>query len=262
MTERLESGLPVADRWFTSSSHPDSVTQIVEPHVDPFLRANVWHVRGSERDLVVDTGMGLSRLRAAFPELFEREPIVFVTHGHYDHTGGAHEFADVRCHAAEVEMLEKPEEATLITAEFGEEFAEALALTSDDGVAPDYLVDAVPRAGYDVAAYYVTSVNPSPLHDGDRISLGDRSFEVIHLPGHTPGSAGLLEADTGILFTGDVVYDGPLLDELPESNIPDYVSSMRRLAKVQPNIVHAGHDPSFDGERLHELIDAYLAQRG
>lgn len=261
MTTPSASNLPIADTWFTATSRADAVTQILEPHVDPFLRANIWYVRGSERDLLVDTGMGLSKLRARFPELFEREPIVFVTHGHYDHTGGAHEFADVRCHAAEIPALEKPEEATLITAEFGESFAEAMALTSPDGVAPEFLIDALPVERYDVLAYDVEPVTPIPLLDGDRIDLGDRVFEVLHLPGHTPGSAALFERDTRTLFSGDTVYDGELLDELPESNIPDYVASMRRLMTVEPNVVHAGHDPSFDGDRLLELIDAYLTMR-
>ena len=46
--------------------------------------------------------------------------------------------------------------------------------------------------------------------------LGDRHFEVLHLPGHSPGSIGLWERRTGILFSGDALYDGPLLDELFE----------------------------------------------
>ena len=67
------------------------------------------------------------------------------------------------------------------------------------------------------------------------IDLGDRVFEVVHLPGHTPGSAGLIDRDSGVLFTGDVLYDGDLLDELPESNIDDYVA-------VHGPAAHAGRD--------------------
>jgi glyoxylase-like metal-dependent hydrolase (beta-lactamase superfamily II) len=99
------------------------------------------------------------------------------------------------------------------------------------------------------------------VDEGDIIDLGDRHFEVLHLPGHSPGSIGLFEAATETLFSGDAIYDGPLLDELPESNIADYVRTMKRLRELPVRVVHAGHDPSFGRERLYELADAYLAQR-
>ena len=64
-----------------------------------------------------------------------------------------------------------------------------------------------------------------------------------------------------MLFSGDCVYDGPLLDELSDSDIGDYIASMKKLRELPVQIVHAGHDPSFGKERLHELIDAYLKHR-
>jgi glyoxylase-like metal-dependent hydrolase (beta-lactamase superfamily II) len=99
------------------------------------------------------------------------------------------------------------------------------------------------------------------IQDGDEIDLGDRCFEVIHLPGHSPGSIGLWEQATGTLFSGDAIYDGPLLDELPESSIHDYCQTMERLLGLPVNVVHAGHDPSFGRDRLHELARAYLRRR-
>ena len=48
---------------------------------------------------------------------------------------------------------------------------------------------------------------------------------------------------------------------LPESDIPDYVRTMKRLRELPVRVVHAGHDPSFGGGRLRELADAYLALR-
>lgn len=90
------------------------------------------------------------------------------------------------------------------------------------------------------------------------IDLGDRCFEVLHLPGHSPGSIGLWEAASGTLFSGDAVYGGPLLDGFPESDIQDYCRTMQRLLDLPANIVHAGHDPSFGRERLRQLAEGYL----
>jgi hypothetical protein len=58
------------------------------------------------------------------------------------------------------------------------------------------------------------------------------------------------------------VYEsGVLLDELPESNIEDYVLSMQRLREVPALVVHGGHDDSFGRERLLELVDGYVRTR-
>ena len=94
------------------------------------------------------------------------------------------------------------------------------------------------------------------------VDLGDRAFEVLHLPGHSPGSIGLWEAATGVLFSGDAVYDGPLLDELDGSDIEAYLATMDRLRQLPVTVVHGGHEPSFGRERLVEICERYLAARG
>jgi glyoxylase-like metal-dependent hydrolase (beta-lactamase superfamily II) len=140
----------------------------------------------------------------------------------------------------------------------------------------DEAVDALEAAGYPMPEpYFVTALPPGMAADsfnqqpvarvrhideGDEIDLGDRCFHVIHLPGHSPGSIGLWEERTGTLFSGDAIYDGPLLDELPESSIEDYCATMDRLLTLPVTVVHAGHDPSFDRRRLHELAKQYLAR--
>ena len=99
------------------------------------------------------------------------------------------------------------------------------------------------------------------VEDGDVIDTGDRRFEVLHLPGHSPGSIGLWEAATGTLFSGDAIYDGPLIDTIAGCDIAAYVRTMERLRELPVGIVHGGHDPSFGRDRLIELIDDYLAWR-
>jgi glyoxylase-like metal-dependent hydrolase (beta-lactamase superfamily II) len=128
-------------------------------------------------------------------------------------------------------------------------------------VSPTYIT-ALPHDGYDLDSYTLT---PAPvtglIEAGDVIDLGDRVFEVLHMPGHSPGSIGLWEAATGTLFSGDALYDGPLLDEGDDGDIPAYLDTMRRLEKVPARVVHGGHDPSFGRERLVELVRAYRAKR-
>jgi glyoxylase-like metal-dependent hydrolase (beta-lactamase superfamily II) len=68
-------------------------------------------------------------------------------------------------------------------------------------------------------------------------------------------------AATGTLFSGDAVYDGPLLDELPDSDITAYCATMERLLTLPVTVVHGGHDPSFGRDRLHELARDYLHRR-
>jgi glyoxylase-like metal-dependent hydrolase (beta-lactamase superfamily II) len=98
--------------------------------------------------------------------------------------------------------------------------------------------------------------------EGDVIDIGSRVFEILHLPGHSPGSIGLWEAGTGTLFSGDAIYDGPLLDGLEGSDVAAYLNTMERLKRLPVNVVHAGHDPSFDRHRLRELADAYIRSKG
>jgi len=108
-------------------------------------------------------------------------------------------------------------------------------------------------------AFRSPATEPTRLIDeGDVLDLGNGAFEVLHLPGHSPGSIGLWEKATGILFSGDAIYDGPLLDEIEGADKQAYTATMARLRKLPVDRVHAGHDPSFDRARLHELVDQYL----
>jgi glyoxylase-like metal-dependent hydrolase (beta-lactamase superfamily II) len=247
----------VADRWFEHETVDEGVVLITEPNVDPFLRANLFLVRGRDRDLLVDSGLGLGSLRDELRDVFERPVVAVATHRHFDHTGGLHEFDEVVVHRDDAEAVANAEGfASLRIEDYPPEELSGYE-------APPSLLTALPRDGFDVGSYAVTAVAPTRVVDeGDEIDLGDRRFEVLHLPGHTPGEIGLWEAETRTLFSGDCVYEsGILLDELPESNIADYVRSMERLREVPVRMVHGGHDDSFDRPRLLELIDAYVRAR-
>jgi glyoxylase-like metal-dependent hydrolase (beta-lactamase superfamily II) len=253
--------LPVADAWWTATSLADGITLVTEPHVHAFFRANVFHVRGRDADLVIDAGMGLAPLRPLIRQLAgPAQPLVAVaTHTHVDHVGCLHEFAERLVHPAEASELEHPSSVSL----FADDFSFVAALRAAGESFPDLLIDALPSPGYDPRSYRMTPAPATRLvEEGDTVSLGDRTFTVLHTPGHSPGGISLYEPTTGILLAGDAIYDGRLLDDLPGSDVAAYVATLTRLRRLGGvRVVHAGHDGSFDAARLRELCDAYLAAK-
>jgi glyoxylase-like metal-dependent hydrolase (beta-lactamase superfamily II) len=253
--------LPVADPWFVLEAAGDGVTLVTEPHVHPLLRCNVWHVRGRDLDLVVDTSLGLRPLRHLVEGQLGHELLAVATHVHADHVGGMHEFDQRAIHGREAARLAAPGLVTLDTSTYGPAVRQPYVDAGYD--VPDLLVDAMPPGGLgDGTLERAPAPATRVLAEGDVVDLGDRAFEVLHLPGHSPGSIGLWEEATGVLFSGDAVYDGPLLDELDGCDIAAYVDTMRRLRELPVTVVHGGHEPSFARHRLVELCDAYLQRRG
>jgi glyoxylase-like metal-dependent hydrolase (beta-lactamase superfamily II) len=68
-------------------------------------------------------------------------------------------------------------------------------------------------------------------------------FEVIHLPGHTPGSVGFYHKSEGILFSGDTLFQGDCgRTDLPGGNAEDLKQSLQLLFKMDPKTtVYPGH---------------------
>ena len=254
--------LKVASHWFARTKMGDGLTLLREPYAHPLLRCNIWHIRGRDRDLLIDTGLGVASLREEIADLTDKPLIAVATHIHYDHVGSLHEFETRLMHRLEApQMAEYREFCSLATKMMPTEFLDSLAEMGMP-VEGDALLDALPHASFDPADFRTRSADPTNIVDeGDPVDLGDRHFEVFHLPGHSNGSIGLWEAKTGTLFSGDAIYDGPLLDELPESDIPTYVETMKRLRELPVRIVHGGHDESFGRDRLIEIADDYIRTR-
>jgi glyoxylase-like metal-dependent hydrolase (beta-lactamase superfamily II) len=250
--------LPVARPWFRVEDVSSGIRRITEPHVDPLLSANLWWVRSSDRDLVVDTGLGVTSLRERLPDLFGRDPIAVLTHAHPDHGGGAHEFGEVAVHHAERALVEHPPPMTLR----GPDVYELLGLDPPGAPAPDLMLLARPGGSYEPAGYELRPAAVTrALHDGDRIDLGSTVLTVVHLPGHSPGSIALFDEHTGSVFSGDVAYDDVLLDEMHGSDVPSYVASMQRLGTLDARYVYPGHGAPFGSDVLHRIICEYVRSR-
>ena len=61
--------MSIVDDWYEIIDFSDELSLIREKYIAAWLRCNIWHVRGKERDLLIDTGMGLRSLKAeiAYP---------------------------------------------------------------------------------------------------------------------------------------------------------------------------------------------------
>lgn len=241
--------------WFQQQRYGDGLIRLTEPHVHEILKANMWWLRGTDRDVVVDAGLGVVGLRGELPALFARDPLVVLSHAHLDHVGGAHEFRERAGHPADAAVLAAGVPASL----GGPELARLLGAGDMGADFPGVMIDALPEPGYDPATYRVAPVTLTrPVEDGDRIELGGRTLTVLHLPGHTPGCLALLEEHTGALWSGDVVYDGHLVDDLPGSDVAAYRRSLEFLCGLDMSVVHPGHGRSFDRARLRHIAGQYL----
>ena len=233
--------------WYEKTPLEDGITHIHEPFIKAFYRCNIWHVRGRDRDMLVDSGMGVVSLSEQVSLVTERPCLAVASHTHFDHIGGHHEFTERLVHRDEAALMAHPTRANTLA----------------DPYVSDEIFTRLPPGPYSSRAYNVTAAPATRLvADGDLVDLGDRHFEVIHTPGHSPGEIMLWEAASGILFSGDTVYDGPLIDDAYHSDVPAYVASMRRILDLPVRVVHGGHFPSFDGSRYRELIRAYLEAKG
>jgi glyoxylase-like metal-dependent hydrolase (beta-lactamase superfamily II) len=190
--------------------------------------------------------MGVVGLRRQVAVLSERPILAVASHTHFDHIGAHHEFAERAVHRAEAEIMAEPTRRATY----------ADVYVKDDTIGDMFTM--LPPGDYRSADYEVTSAPATRLlGDGDTVDLGNRHFNVLHLPGHSPGGIGLWEAETGTLFSGDTIYDGPLIDDV----VVDYIRSMERLRALPVRVVHGGHFASFGRTRFIALIDAYIAEK-
>lgn len=255
--------LPIAENWFQATALDADTTVIIEPHIHVLEQANMFLVQGNERDMILDTGMGVIPFKPYLDTLRrnpKKEIICVSSHTHIDHIGAVHEF-DIRLvHPAEAEEMADPSGLTSL---FRRDMPEALLQTFlEAGYPPigETLIEALPFEGYDPESYKLQGAPATGLlAHGDSVDLGDHVYTVLHLPGHSPGGIGLFEEATGVLFGADAIYDGPLIYEGPGMSVTDYRRTFDLLKTLDVTTVHGGHDPSFGKERMLEIIAHYEA---
>jgi glyoxylase-like metal-dependent hydrolase (beta-lactamase superfamily II) len=237
---------PVCDRWFATHQINPGLYCIGELHYWEWNRANLWLIKGQKQDLLIDTGLGVASLRQHLAALIDKPLLAIASHVHFDHAGGLHEFDHRAIHAAEAEAMRSGDNhMALCDPKFGWVLDEHF--------------EQLPYAGFTAMQYTLHSAEPTQLlQEGDVLDLGDRAFEVLHLPGHSPGCIALYDAKNQELFSGDVIYDGELLDELPGSDIPTYIETYERLQKLPIETVYPGHYATFGRDRYQQIMAEYL----
>lgn len=236
-----------ANDWFEKQDVAAGICLVTEPWVHPFFRANLYHIKGRDADLVIDFGTGLRSLRG-FLEIESGKPVVAVaTHNHIDHVGCFHTFEHRIGPAMEAASFDSmPDEATL--AGYFRAHAEPVSRLPSPGWTPqDFRIAPAPLT--------------EAVSEGFVIDIGDKRYQVLHLPGHSPGSMGLLDTLDGVLFSGDAIYEGGLVDDLPGCDIASYCETMLRLKTLDISIAYGGHGDPMSRQQMHDIAADYLARR-
>jgi len=195
---------------------PGERIEVARIVVGPF-QENCFLVReaGGSGCVVVDPGDEADRIAERIDERGWKPVAIVNTHAHLDHIGGIQELKEkygipLLLHEADEPLLRSaPEHARFF------------------GVA-EPTVPAVDRR----------------LSDGDVLDFGGIRLEVLHTPGHSPGSVSLVAG--GRVFVGDTLFEGSIgRTDLPGGSHGTLLRSIRRRLFALPDeaIVHCGHGP-------------------
>jgi hydroxyacylglutathione hydrolase len=167
----------------------------------------------------------LDRLSLA-PQVMD---MVIITHGHPDHMEGVRAFKDTDA---------------------------VLAVSSWE---MDFIKTVAPHYG---EALGIPDFEPQVLLQEGDLKVGSKTFEVIHTPGHSPGSICLYWPDRKVLFTGDVVFhQGIGRTDLPGGNGAQLKESIQRISRLDVEYLLTGHGDVVTGREAvkanFKTIEAY-----
>jgi hydroxyacylglutathione hydrolase len=159
----------------------------------------------SKRGAVIDPGGDLDRIRDAIKQTGITVEKIIITHGHIDHAGGAAELK---------EILRVPIEGP----------------HRDDNLILQNLPDSGRKFGIEGAR----AVTPDRwLDKGDQVEMAGATFDVLHCPGHSPGSVVFIETNKTIAIVGDVLFQGSVgRSDLPGGNHETLINSI--MTKLMP----------------------------
>ena len=200
------------------------------------LQTNCYVLQSRDTSIVVDPGDEPKRILLFLKDLGVGTTKIIATHTHFDHVLGVN---DVRAelkvpfviHHDDLQMLESMQSRV----------RQIMGFT----VPPPPKVDQF-------------------LKDGERISFGDEQVNVIHTPGHSPGSVSL--AGDGFVLTGDALFNQSIgRTDLPGGDFDTLVDSIKnRLFKLDDDvIVYPGHGPetSIGDEKLANPFVGQVSKR-
>ncbi|MBQ7802045.1 MAG: MBL fold metallo-hydrolase [Oscillospiraceae bacterium] len=226
--------------WFTIQQVDES-THIISEYRH-WEETHCYLLRGTERALLIDTGLGIGNIREEAEKLTDLPIVAAATHIHWDHIGGHRHFPEFYAHGAELNWL---------SGEFP---------LPTDAVREMLCRDCDLPEGFDGKGYELFRGTPARvLKHGDVIDLGGRSVYVLHTPGHSPGHLCFWEPARGYLFVGDLVYRGTLAVHYPSTNPKAYLRSLEKIAALPAKRVFPGHhDLDIPPEFVTEVRDAFL----
>jgi hydroxyacylglutathione hydrolase len=198
---------------------------IVETLVVGLIQTNCYVIaeESTREGAIVDPGGDADQILGAVDRLQLQVKYVANTHAHFDHTlanGQVMRGLDER-QKTPPSLVTHPAAAPLLTQGGG---ARWFGIPSMPSPEPDLLVN-----------------------DGDVLPLGHLSFQVLHTPGHSPGSISLYCAAEKVLFDGDVLFrQGVGRTDLPGGHWNTLLHSIQNRLFVLPDdtVVYSGHGPS------------------
>lgn len=209
----------VSTDWFEVYEVETDVWAIYEPF--QWQEVISYLIIGSDSALLFDTGNGIANIRAIVDQLTDKPVQVLNSHSHFDHIGGNYQFEKILSPSTEFSIAN-----TL--GDYGEDVkTEASAQALCKG-----LPAGVTQENHHTEPYAITAA----VKDGDIIDLGGRKLEVLQIPGHTDDSVALLDEDSGLLWTGDSFYEGPIWLYAPETDLRTYRKSLARLVDLVPQL--------------------------